>query len=38
MLDWRKKRDNSRQGVDELLEKHHVENIMDAALGGSTNL
>jgi hypothetical protein len=33
MLDWRKTRHNNRRGARELLEKHHVEDIMDVTLG-----
>jgi hypothetical protein len=33
MLDWWKMRHNNRRGTSELLEKHHMEDIMDATLG-----
>jgi hypothetical protein len=33
MLDWRKMRHCNRRGAHELLEEHHVEDIMDATLG-----
>jgi hypothetical protein len=32
MLDWRKTSHNSRLGARELLEKHHVEDIIDTTL------
>jgi hypothetical protein len=33
MLDWRKTKHNGRRGARELLEKHHMEDIMDTTLG-----
>jgi hypothetical protein len=33
MLNRRKERHNNRQGTNELLQEHHMEDIMNAGLG-----